>query len=183
MKAERKSKFRPNGIFCSTNFRPNLMNMCKKLRGEKDFLFIPLDGKRFKKANYAWTIDKVLRKQSKVFSSTFERSYKSRKLAAQGAERQKNLLAMYEKLAESYAKNLSYDVTHVVVQQNLLPFLWKTGVLGGRTFDVLMTALPMNEIQKRLDLAVFASSGKQDSRRFSRRRKFDRSRNRSTAKC
>ncbi|MGH9821128.1 MAG: glycosyltransferase, partial [Pyrinomonadaceae bacterium] len=39
------------------------------------------------------------------------------------------------------------------VQQDLLPFLWLGGHLGGRTFDVLMTAMPMIEIQKRLDIA------------------------------
>ncbi len=81
------------------------------------------------------------------------RSYKSRKLATQGASRQKNLLAMYEKLAESYAKQLTYDCLHLVVQQNLLPFLWRDGHLGGRTFDVLMTALPMRSLQERLDFA------------------------------
>jgi glycosyltransferase involved in cell wall biosynthesis len=61
---------------------------------------------------------------------------------------------MSEKLAQSYARRLTYDVTHVVVQQNLLPFLWQAGVLGGRTFDVLMTALPIKDLQKRLDLAA-----------------------------
>jgi hypothetical protein len=60
---------------------------------------------------------------------------------------------MYEKLAASYAKRLKFDVLRVVVQQNILPFLWKSGHLGGRTFDVLMNALPMGELQKRLDLA------------------------------
>jgi hypothetical protein len=61
---------------------------------------------------------------------------------------------MYEKLAASYAKRLKYDVLHVVVQQNLLPFLWRYGHLGGRTFDVLMTAMPMNELQRTLDRAA-----------------------------
>ncbi len=44
--------------------------------------------------------------------------------------------------------------THVVVQQNLLPFLWRAGVLGGRTFDVLMTALPLKNLQTQLDFAA-----------------------------
>ncbi len=121
-------------------------------RTAKDLLFFPLDGNRFKKANYAWT--------TSGFSSTAQsavitavRAFKSRRLAAQGAARQKNLLATYEQLAESYAKKLSFDVLHVVVQQNLLPYLWRNGHLGGRTFDVLMTALPMAELQDRLDHA------------------------------
>jgi glycosyltransferase involved in cell wall biosynthesis len=40
------------------------------------------------------------------------------------------------------------------VQQNLLPYLWRSGHLGGRTFDVLMTALPMEVIQAKLDHAA-----------------------------
>jgi hypothetical protein len=43
---------------------------------------------------------------------------------------------------------------HITVQQNLLPFLWENGELGGRTFDVLMTALPIGELQTRLDRAA-----------------------------
>jgi hypothetical protein len=125
----------------------------QRTREKKDFLFVPLDGKRFKKANYAWET-KGFAKTKQSLLVTLVRSYKSRKLAAQGASRQKSLLAMAEKLAESYAKQLSFDATHVVVSQNLLPFLWKNGHLGGRTFDVLMTALPMTELQKRLDFAA-----------------------------
>lgn len=139
--------------FLVDEYSPEFDEYIQKTRGEKDVLFIPLDGKRFKKANYAWNSKGFAQTKQSLFT-TLERSYKSRRLAAQGAQRQKNLLAMYEKLAESYAKNLPFDVLHVVVQQNLLPFLWKSGVLGGRTFDVLMNSLPIREVQKRLDFAV-----------------------------
>lgn len=122
-------------------------------RTANDSLLTPLDGKRFKKANYAWTTNGFSGVNQSLYVTAI-RSYKSRKLAAQGKARQLNLLSMYEKLAESYARKLKFDVLHAVVQQNLLPFLWKSGHLGGRTFDVLMTALPMSELQKRLDLAA-----------------------------
>lgn len=72
----------------------------------------------------------------------------------QGAARQQALLAFHEKLAASYASRLPYDVTHVVVMQNLLPFLWRDGHLAGRTFDVLMTALPLSKLHERLDAAA-----------------------------
>jgi hypothetical protein len=49
---------------------------------------------------------------------------------------------------------LEYDVEHLVITQTLLPFLFKNGGLGGRTFDVLMTALPMVRLQLRLDGAA-----------------------------
>ncbi len=121
-------------------------------RTEKDVMLLPLDGKRFNRANYAWNTTGFSGvKQSAYITAV--RSIKSRRLAAQGAARQKNLLATYEHLAASYGKKLSFDALHVVVQQNLLPYLWRSGQLGGRTFDVLMTALPMAELQKRLDHA------------------------------
>jgi hypothetical protein len=124
----------------------------QQTRSNADRLFIPLDGKRFRKGNYAWTTAGFRRvRQSLVV--TARRSYRSRRLATQGAARQMNLLAMYEELAENYARRISFDTLHVVVHQNLLPYLWRSGHLGGRTFDVLMTALPMSEIQKRLDHA------------------------------
>ncbi len=121
-------------------------------RTGRDVLLMPIDGKSFRKTNYAWTVSGFgSRKQSRLITAL--RSYRSRKLASQGRERQLNLLAMYESLAESYGRRLTYDVLHVVVQQNLLPFLWRNGHLGGRTFDVLMTALPMIHLQEKLDEA------------------------------
>lgn len=138
--------------FLVDEFSPEFDEYIQAAKCGKDTLFLPLDGKRFKKANYAWTTANFAKVRQSLLT-TLIRSYKSRKLAAQGAERQKNLLAMAEKLAESYAKNLSFDVLHVVVSQNLLPFLWREGVLGGRVFDILMTNLPMKNLHKRLDFA------------------------------
>ena len=138
--------------FLVDEFSPEFNKYIQEKRTAKDILFIPLDGNRFKKANYAWSLNGFKQTSQSLFVTAI-RSYKSRKLAQQGASRQKNLLAMYEKLAESYIKQLSYDCLHLVVQQNLLPFLWKNGHLGGRTFDVLMTALPMRTLQERLDFA------------------------------
>jgi VanW like protein len=138
--------------FLLDEFMPELNEHVQQQRTDKDALFLPLDGRRFRRANYAWGTG-GFGKVNQSFLLTAERSYRSRKLAAQGASRQLNLLSMAEKLAESYAARLKYDALHVVVQQNLLPYLWLGGYLGGRTFDVLMTALPMKELQKRLDFA------------------------------
>lgn len=138
--------------FLVDEFSPEFDEYIQKSKNKTDLLFVPLDGKRFKKANYAWETSGFA-KVRQSFLTTLIRSYKSRKLAAQGAERQQNLLEMAKKLARSYADNLRFDVLHVVVSQNILPFLWREGILGGRTFDVLMTNLPINELQKRLDFA------------------------------
>jgi hypothetical protein len=138
--------------FLVDEFTPEFDNYIQSARKPADQLFIPIDGKRFRRANYAWSTSGFDRVTQSI-GLTAVRSYRSRRLLAQGAARQKNLLAMYERLAQTYARRLSYDVLHVVVQQQLLPFLWRDGHLGGRTFDVLMTALPMAEIQTRLDAA------------------------------
>ncbi len=138
--------------FLVDEFSPEFDEYIRKTKQEKDLLFLPLDGNRFKKSNYAWTTKSFAKAKQSLFV-TLQRSYKSRKLSAQGAARQKSLLEMYRKLAESYAKSIPYDATHLVIQQNILPFLWLDGTLGGRTFDVLMTALPMKKLQERLDFA------------------------------
>lgn len=56
--------------------------------------------------------------------------------------------------ARALAGCLRPEDVDVVVSQGLLPFLWRDGVLGGRRFDVLMTALPMAQLHARLDAAV-----------------------------
>ncbi|MDI1243251.1 MAG: VanW family protein [bacterium] len=132
---------------------PEFDEYIQRERSDADLLCLPIDGKRFRKPNYGWDVG-GFKEVRQSYVVTAVRAYRSRKLAAQGAARQKNLLYMYEALAESYAQRLAYDCLHVTVQQDLLPFLWRNGHLGGRTFDVLMTALPMAQIQSKLDRAA-----------------------------
>jgi hypothetical protein len=54
------------------------------------------------------------------------------------------------------ARRLDYRAQHLVIQQSFLPFLWREGVLGGRTFDVLMNRYPFTELHQRLD-TVYAA--------------------------
>ena len=56
----------------------------------------------------------------------------------------------------AYAKKLDPKCRHLVISQNLLPHLWQLGVLGGRSFDVLIERWPMEEMQRRLDQAKAA---------------------------
>lgn len=139
--------------FLVDEYSPEFDDYLTKHSRRSDQLMIPLDGRRFGKPNYAWATGEFGSVHQSLVA-TAKRSYSSRKLAAQGAARQRDLLRTYEELANSYARRLGYDVLNVVVHQNLLPFLWKSGDLGGRTFDVLMTALPMAEIELRLDRAA-----------------------------
>lgn len=139
--------------FLVDEFFPEFDLYIQTTRCEKDLLVMPIDGNRFRKSNYAWTL-KGFKDVRQSVLTTLIRAYRSRKLAAQGAERQRALLDSYEQLSRSFSRSLVFDVTHIFVMQNLLPFLWRDGFLGGRTFDVLMTSLPMKQLQERLDFAA-----------------------------
>ncbi|MES2555953.1 MAG: VanW family protein [Bacteroidota bacterium] len=56
-------------------------------------------------------------------------------------------------LAWKLVQSVPVACTHIVVSQNLLPTAWQSGILGGRTFDVLMTRLPMEILHQQLDEA------------------------------
>lgn len=56
-------------------------------------------------------------------------------------------------VVEKMIEQIPVESTHIVISQNLLPFAWAAGIFGGRTFDVLMTRLPMQKIHERLDIA------------------------------
>jgi len=59
-----------------------------------------------------------------------------------------------EVTARALARSLRPDDLHLLVAQGVLPYLWRDGELAGRRFDVLMSALPMDAIQQRLDRAA-----------------------------
>ncbi|HSI14009.1 MAG TPA: VanW family protein [Chthoniobacter sp.] len=132
---------------------PEWNNYLTQLESPPDLLLRPLDGARWHKPNYAWDAAAFRRARNATFL-TLQRAWSTRRLREQGAERQRALLAWDERLARHYARQLQPEHTHLVVAQNLLPFLWRDGVLGGRTFDVLMVRLPIHELQKQLDEAA-----------------------------
>ncbi len=76
-----------------------------------------------------------------------------RRAPAQGAARREAELAGTERIAGRLARLLTPEVTTVCVAQSLLAYLWRDGHLGGRGVEVLMSRLPMAELQRRLDRA------------------------------
>ena len=56
-----------------------------------------------------------------------------------------------KKIARAAIKKIPVHSTHIVVAQNLLPFLFETGILGGRSYDVLMTRMPFGNIHQQLN--------------------------------
>jgi len=131
---------------------PEFDRWCRGHSREGDRWITPLDGRRWNKPNYRWAPPPGVT-MAHATLATLLRSFRQRRLPSQGAVRQLALLEGEAALAKRYAAMLDPQCRHVVVSQNLLPHLWRTGALGGRSFDVLVQRWPMEEIQKRLDLA------------------------------
>ncbi|MFL6527339.1 MAG: VanW family protein [Chthoniobacterales bacterium] len=132
-------------------FEPEFDAWLQQKRGQRDTVFLPLKSARL--TSYRWNVNGIAAIEQAKFA-TVVRSLGSRRLATQGAERQRALLRFDRQLAEAYAKRIPYIADHLVVNQNLLAHLWQRGDLAGRTFDVLMTRLPIAELEKTLDAAA-----------------------------
>lgn len=115
---------------------------------EPYYAFLPLNGEKLKKAQYQWKL-----KADKTRYFTLDALKRSRAVRGLGQNgRLQEVLYNYDyKLGSKMARKIPYDVSHVVVAQNLLPALWESGVLWGRSFDVIMTRLPMKHLQSVLD--------------------------------
>ncbi|MDB6135590.1 MAG: hypothetical protein JWM59_3833 [Verrucomicrobiales bacterium] len=116
---------------------PEFDDWCAGHSREGDRWLTSMDGRRWRKRNYAWTPAPGVRVVHAILTALL-RSFRQRRLPAQGAVRQQALLAGDEVLAHAYARQLKPECRHLVVSQNLLPHLWRAGVLAGRTVDVLM---------------------------------------------
>jgi glycosyltransferase involved in cell wall biosynthesis len=132
---------------------PEFDAWCREHSREGDVWLLPLDARRWNKPNYAWSPPHQAGIRYAT-TTTLLRSFRQRRLPNQGALRQKTLLEGEAALARRYAAMLDPLCRHIVVSQNLLPYLWQTGALGGRSFDVLMVRQPMEDLQKRLDTAA-----------------------------
>src|SRR5215471_19276128 len=131
---------------------PEFDEFVTSTRKTGDAIGIPLGGKLARRSRYRWNTSgfKTVGTANLV---TLRRSFDMRHAPQQGAGRQRTLLKHDRSLARVLGRLLTFDVSHVVVTQTLLPFLWTDGHLAERTFDVLMTRLPMDELQKALDEA------------------------------
>jgi hypothetical protein len=120
-----------------------------------DELGLPLDGARWRLSRYRWEIPGRPCSASATFA-TLARMIAIRRAPAQGAVRRLAELNGAKQIARSLSRLLSPEITRVCVAQSLLPSLWRDGHLGGREVEVLMTRLPMSELQARLDAAAVA---------------------------
>lgn len=118
-----------------------------------DNFILPLKKNRFIKTDrYSW----ISATPNKTKTTDLQGIFRALKLRF--APKNKNnvfelALQLDKKIAISAARRIPIDSTHLVISQNLLPFIYETGALGGRTFDVLMTRLPFEKLHERLDFA------------------------------
>jgi hypothetical protein len=133
---------------------PEFRTYVEQRRAQGDRLGIPLDGNRWGKPRYAWSTEGFDRPVTATVTS-FVHALRARRATANG-RRVAAQLRRCEAVAHCLASTLTPDVTEVCVAQSLLPFLWRMGVLGGRRITVLMTRMPMQKLQTRLDRAAEA---------------------------
>ncbi len=127
---------------------PEFDEWVRKRRKSDDRLFAPIDGRRWKRPQYDWPDI-----TASAWLETVRFGRRMRNVSEQGAVRQGILLDRARALVDRFASGLNPDETNLVIQLPLLPFLWLGGHLGGRRFTVLMTRLPMDSLQARLDEA------------------------------
>ncbi|WP_447771719.1 VanW family protein [Variovorax boronicumulans] len=85
--------------------------------------------------------------------ASLRRAVWQRLWARQAGRRQASLIDGQRWLAQVFAARLAPSHTHLVVEQSLLPHLQRLGALDGRRITVLASALPMADIEQRLDAA------------------------------
>jgi hypothetical protein len=139
--------------FVLDGLTPEFGGYVKAARHTGDVLALPIDGGKWRMTRYAWPTEGFGTIHSAPLLA-LQRSLQSRRLAAQGAARQRALLAQAERLALALARHLPPQATALCVAQSLLPFLWRNADLGGRHLTVMMTRLPIDVLQSRLDAAA-----------------------------
>jgi hypothetical protein len=134
---------------------PEFQQYVAQTRASNDVMGLPLDGARWRLPRYRWDTTGFARIRTASWQA-LSRALAMRRLPTQGAARRRAELRAAERIARRLARLLTADVTHVCIAQSLLPFLWRDGHLGGREVSVLMSRLPISELEARLDAAAEA---------------------------
>ena len=133
-------------------------NYVQEIVGSSDYFILPFTKKiRVKTPRYNWKSANAKSTKTTDLQSLY------RALMLRFMSKTKNnifelTLQLDKKIALAAVNKIPIQTTHIVVSQNLLPFLYESGALGGRTFDVLMTRLPFEKLHERLDLAFLNHS-------------------------
>lgn len=131
---------------------PEYDEYIKELATDSDSFILPIKQNKFIKTNrYSWSAAK----SRKTKTTNFQGIYRALKIRFSPKNNVFELsLLLDRKIAFAAARKIPVDSTHLVISQNLLPFIFEIGALGGRTYDVLMTRLPIEKLHERLDYAL-----------------------------
>lgn len=119
-------------------------------RGQNDVLLAPTDADWPRLGSGGWSLDGWNRTGTAP-RQALNRSLLMRRAARKGANVWQAQLSATRSLAWALERRIPFDATHLVVAQSLLPFLWQSGALGGRSFDVLLTRTPLDQLAAQLD--------------------------------
>jgi hypothetical protein len=99
-------------------------------------------------SRYAWG----MQAQHIASWQTILRHIHMRRVAkASGGIRQAAYLKSDAQITAALGKTIPIESRHLVIAQSWLPFLAQAGILGGRSYDVLMQRYPLADIHKTLD--------------------------------
>lgn len=129
---------------------PEFEEFAQIKKSNADDLFLPYHSNLKKISRYAWNTGGY-RRTLAANAPTLLAAAKSRLRLNGDLPPVAVQVARAEELANYYGERLAIDASHLYVAQSLLPFLWRRGDLGGRTFDVLMTRLPLQALHQQLD--------------------------------
>lgn len=122
--------------------------------GEGDVL-VPIDGGRWRMPRYAWKAG--THRLVTAPAAALKRALQARRQAgAAPPVVRAGQLAADVMVAEALGRKLEAEHEHLIVAQTLLPGLQMSGLLGGRSYSVLVMRLPMADLQHRLDAAFEA---------------------------
>jgi hypothetical protein len=142
-------------VFLVDEAWPEFQDHIRTVRRDARRLGRPLDGARCGLSHYAWPGD-GFECVADAPEAALARALALRMAGRQGPARRRAELEAAGWLAWRLGRLLTPDAASVVVAQSYLPHLWRAGRLGGREVSVLMTRLPMDVLQSRLDQAAAA---------------------------
>lgn len=128
---------------------PEFEEYIASIKSSSDDLFLPWYSSLKPIARYKWNTTgyrRTITANAQTIASTLKSRFINRDLPPVAAQLERS-----RALADYYSRHLPPEATHLYVAQSLLPFLWHNGDLGGRTFSVLMTRLPLHNLHRRLD--------------------------------
>ena len=129
---------------------PEFQNFAAQTHTGRDELFLPFRSGVLQPSRYRWERNGFSRITAATlptaFASVMTKLGRNRGIAPVEIQVEQS-----NRLAEFYGRRLPPSVTHLYIAQSLVPAMWKRGDLGGRSFSILMSRLPLAVMHKKLD--------------------------------